>query len=154
MNDDDDLLIFPIIIKPNFPQICKNFVFKKKDGKVQVQKMIRYAATSTDERKRKIMEKLHYFMHNNDVLLQRFGISIANQFIKVPTRLLKAPSIEYRLGKLVDPRNGSWRNLEYLQTGVTLKKTGHKWAIIYNSSRYLRHGNLQDLSNMVSFDFK
>nr|XP_036216615.1 protein argonaute-2 [Bactrocera oleae] len=140
-------------VRPNYLpiELCSiepGQAIRKKDGKVQVQKMIKFAATSTDERKRKIMEKLQYFLHNNDVLLQKFGISIANQFVKVPTRLLKPPSIEYRLGKLVDPRNGSWRNLEYLQTGVTSKKTGHKWAVIYTSSRFLRHGTLLDFSNM------
>nr|AHI44610.1 argonaute2 [Bactrocera dorsalis] len=141
-------------VKPNYLpiELCSiepGQAIKKKDGKAQVQKMIKFAATSTDERKRKIMEKLQYFLHNNDILLQKFGIRIDNQFIKVPTRLLRAPSIEYRLGKLVDPRNGSWRNLEYLQTGVTLKKTGHKWAVIHNPSRFLRHGTLLDFSNML-----
>uniref|UniRef100_A0A0K8VP39 Protein argonaute-2 n=5 Tax=Bactrocera latifrons TaxID=174628 RepID=A0A0K8VP39_BACLA len=141
-------------VKPNYLpiELCSiepGQAIKKKDGKAQVQKMIKFAATSTDERKRKIMEKLQYFLHNNDILLQKFGIRIDNQFIKVPTRLLRPPSIEYRLGKLVDPRNGSWRNLQYLQTGMTLKKTGHKWAIIYNPSRFLRHGNLLDFSNML-----
>ncbi|XP_039963203.1 protein argonaute-2 [Bactrocera neohumeralis] len=141
-------------VKPNYLpiELCSiepGQAIKKKDGKAQVQKMIKFAATSTDERKRKIMEKLQYFLHNNDILLQKFGIRIDNQFIKVPTRLLRAPSIEYRLGKLVDPRNGSWRNLEYLQTGMTLKKTGHKWAVIYNPSRFLRHGTLLDFSNML-----
>lgn len=111
--------------------------------------MIRFAATSTDERKRKIMDKLHYFMHNTDKLVQGFGIRIGDRFITVPMRLLKAPSIEYRSNRCVEPRNGSWRNLQFLQTGITSKKTGHKWAIIYSPSRFLRHATLQDLSNMV-----
>ncbi|XP_067643547.1 protein argonaute-2 isoform X2 [Eurosta solidaginis] len=141
-------------VKPNYLpiELCSiegGQALKRKDGTKQVQKMIRFAATSTDERKRKIMEKLQYFMHNADELVRGFGINIGNGFITVPTRLLKPPSIEYRGNRCVEPRNGSWRNIEFLTTGPTKAKEGHKWAIIYTPSKFLRHGNLQDLSNML-----
>ncbi|XP_053954424.1 protein argonaute-2 [Anastrepha ludens] len=141
-------------IRPNyFPmELCSieaGQAIRRKDGSRQVQKMIRFAATSTDERKRKIMQKLEYFNINADRLVQAFGISVGEQFIKVPMRLLKAPAIEYHSSKYVEPRNGSWRNLPFLETGAAFKKSGHKWAIIYTPSRFLKYPTLMDLANML-----
>ncbi|XP_054735965.1 protein argonaute-2 isoform X2 [Anastrepha obliqua] len=141
-------------IRPNYlpMELCSieaGQAIRRKDGSRQVQKMIRFAATSTDERKRKIMQKLEYFNINADRLVQAFGISVGEQFIKVPMRLLKAPAIEYHSSKYVEPRNGSWRNLPFLETGAAFKKSGHKWAIIYTPSRFLKYPTLMDLANML-----
>ncbi|KAH8327411.1 hypothetical protein KR074_011058, partial [Drosophila pseudoananassae] len=101
----------------------------RKDGANQVANMIRFAATSTNERKAKIMHLLEFFKHNLDPTISRFGIRINNDFIVVHTRTLNAPQLEYKDNRWASPRNGSWRmdNLKFLEP----KSKSHKWAILY-----------------------
>lgn len=91
--------------------------------------MIKFAATTTNERKSKIMHLLEFFQHNLDPTISRFGIRIANDFIVVHTRTLNAPQLEYKDNKWASPRNGSWRmdNMKFLEPKIK----SHKWAILY-----------------------
>ncbi|XP_041674135.1 protein argonaute-2 isoform X1 [Drosophila eugracilis] len=102
----------------------------RKDGTTQVANMIKYAATSTNERKSKIIGLLKFFQHNMDPTISRFGIRIANDFIVVSTRTLNPPQVEYQGNKWCAVRNGSWRmdNMKFLEP----KPRAHKWAILYN----------------------
>ncbi|XP_037721028.1 protein argonaute-2 isoform X4 [Drosophila subpulchrella] len=101
----------------------------RKDGATQVANMIKFAATSTNERKAKIMHLLKFFQHNLDPTISRFGIRIANDFIVVSTRTLNPPQLEYQGNKWCAVRNGSWRmdNMRFLEP----KQKCHKWAIVY-----------------------
>nr|XP_017035142.2 protein argonaute-2-like [Drosophila kikkawai] len=101
----------------------------RKDGATQVSNMIKFAATSTNERKAKIMDLLKFFEHNLDPTISRFGIRIANDFITVHTRTLVPPQVEYQGKKCCSVRNGSWRmdNMRFLEP----KAKAHKWAILY-----------------------
>nr|XP_036670574.1 protein argonaute-2 isoform X7 [Drosophila suzukii] len=101
----------------------------RKDGATQVANMIKFAATSTNERKGKIMHLLKFFQHNLDPTISRFGIRIANDFIVVSTRTLNPPQVEYQGNKWCGVRNGSWRmdNMRFLEP----KQKSHKWAIVY-----------------------
>lgn len=99
--------------------------------------MIRFAATSTNVRKRKIMDMLQYFNLNASKIVQSFGIKIDLNFIKVPIRVLPSPIIEYLNGQTVNVKRGGWMmdKQQFLictkpQAG---KQVGHKWAIIYQS---------------------
>ncbi|KAH8360848.1 hypothetical protein KR084_009124, partial [Drosophila pseudotakahashii] len=101
----------------------------RKDGATQVANMIKFAATSTNERKSKIMNLLNFFQHNADPTISRFGIRIANDFIVVSNRTLTPPQVEYQGNKWCAVRNGSWRmdSMRFLEP----KPKAHKWAIVY-----------------------
>ncbi|XP_058985798.1 protein argonaute-2 isoform X2 [Musca domestica] len=121
-------------------ELCKiagGQVLNRKDESTQVRNMIRSAATSTNVRKRKIMDMLQCFNLNASKIVQSFGIKIDLNFIKVPIRVLPSPIIEYLNGQTVNVNRGAWMmdKQQFLictkpQAG---KQVGHKWAIIYQS---------------------
>lgn len=112
--------------------------------------MIRYAATSTDERKAKIMRMLAHFNHNSDDIIRKFGIQIGASFIEVPMRLMKPPFLEYYAGQTILPYNGSWRLSDSNKFLLTKQPLGqHKWAIIYSTRSRTSMGLLFNLGKMV-----
>ncbi|XP_046807232.1 protein argonaute-2 isoform X3 [Lucilia cuprina] len=125
----------------------------RKDKDRQVQNMIRYAATSTNRRKQKIMELLRYFDHNDNPIIREFGLRIGSNFIKVPMRLLPAPYMEYLQGQTVTTFKGAWRmddikNVKFLITSKP--PNGHKWAILYEESTNHRGITYHDLETFKS----
>ncbi|XP_033237933.1 protein argonaute-2-like [Drosophila pseudoobscura] len=114
----------------------------RKDGANQVAAMIKYAATSTNERKAKIIRLMEYFRHNLDPTISHFGIRLGSDFIVVNTRTLNAPQIEYK-NSLASVRNGSWRmdGMQFLEP----KPKSHKWAILYGKINYLYVDELQKM---------
>ncbi|XP_033243989.1 protein argonaute-2-like [Drosophila miranda] len=114
----------------------------RKDGANQVAAMIKYAATSTNERKAKIIRLMEYFRHNLDPTISHFGIRLGSDFIVVNTRTLNAPQIEYK-NNLASVRNGSWRmdGMQFLEP----KPKSHKWAILYGKINYLFVDELQKM---------
>ncbi|XP_064540051.1 protein argonaute-2 [Drosophila montana] len=119
----------------------------RKDGTNQVSEMIKFAATSTNERKAKIMDLLAYFKHNNDPVISRFGIHIASDFITVSTRLLPAPQLEYKNKNFARPFNGSWRmdNLQFL----VAKPKPHRWAILHFEGARMHYNKVAELQDLV-----
>lgn len=125
-----------------------------KDGPNQVQKMIRFSATSTDERKQKIMRLLNMFNHNMDSTVKQFGLQINANFIGVPTRTLNSPRMEYSKGEFITPRNGSWRMSENTKFLLTQKPASayFSWCIIYQKGdRDININSANDLAGLVSF---
>lgn len=91
-----------------------------------VAKMIRYSATSTDERKRKIMDllkRIDYASSNGEV--KGFGINVDKNFQNVDGRVINPPAIKYKNGN-DQPRNGVWRGKIFMETPAQQIK----WAII------------------------
>uniref|UniRef100_A0A1A9UIJ2 PAZ domain-containing protein n=1 Tax=Glossina austeni TaxID=7395 RepID=A0A1A9UIJ2_GLOAU len=124
---------------------------KRKDGNMQVSKMIKYSATSTNERKSKIMNLLAHFRHNENLTIRSFGIQFGSNFIKVHFRLLPPPELEYFGGKTARPRDGAWQlaDVKFLETSKV--NHGHKWAIIYeNKGRPINAHSLEDFKKAVS----
>lgn len=122
----------------------------RKDGATQVANMIKYAATSTNVRKRKIMNLLQYFQHNLDPTISRFGIRIANDFIVVSTRVLSPPQVEYHSKRFTMVKNGSWRmdGMKFLEP----KPKAHKCAVLYcdpRSGRKMNYAQLNDFGNLI-----
>ncbi|XP_034658418.1 protein argonaute-2 isoform X3 [Drosophila subobscura] len=115
----------------------------RKDSAPQVAAMIRYAATSTNERKAKIIHLLQYFKHNLDPTISRFGIRLDNDFIVVHTRTLNAPQVEYKNNNLASVRNGSWR-MDRMQF-FDPKLKPHKWAILYGKMQYNQVADFQGI---------
>ncbi|KAH8370160.1 hypothetical protein KR093_002413, partial [Drosophila rubida] len=119
----------------------------RKDGSNQVSAMIKFAATSTNERKAKIINLLRHFNHNTDPAISRFGIHIANDFITVTTRLLTPPQLEYYNKNFACPLNGSW-NMTRCQF-LKVHQKQHRWAIMYLENS-VPFGKIEDLSSLVS----
>jgi len=110
--------------------------------------MIKFAATSTTERKNKIINLLRYFNHNADPTVSRFGIHIAGDFITVHTRLLQPPQLEYSNRNFKGPMNGVWwqEKCQFLK----VEKKAHKWAILNCESTRFPYNKLKDMSDLVS----
>ncbi|XP_068159682.1 protein argonaute-2-like [Drosophila tropicalis] len=120
----------------------------RKDGTNQVASIIKFAATSTNERKAKINNLLKFIAHNHDPSISRFGIKIHNDFIVVHTRTLSPPLVEYRNKQMSMVRNGSWRMDQRAQF-LEPKQKVHKWAILYSDGkRKLSYNQVADLGNM------
>ncbi|XP_033244091.1 protein argonaute-2-like isoform X1 [Drosophila miranda] len=116
---------------------------KCKDTAARVAAMLKFAGTSTNERKAKIVRLLEYFKHNLDPTISHFGIRLGNDFIVVNTRTLNAPQIEYKNNNLASVRNGSWRmdRMQFFEP----KPKPHKWAILYGKINYLYVDELQKM---------
>lgn len=119
-------------------------MINKKCTENQTRNIIRFAATSTDERKNKIMDLLRQIKHNNSSTIQGFGLGIETEFTKVPARLLDAPNIQYG-NKIVTPSKGVWRG-ESMQFLFPEEATA--WSIL-NTNYRTRMNELQELAQMV-----
>lgn len=92
-----------------------------------VAQMIKYSATSTDERKRKIFDllnRINYEQPNGEI--RGFGIDVDKNFQRVDGRVIDPPQVKYMDGN-VRPRNGVWNGKKFLET-----QQGNpiKWAVV------------------------
>lgn len=81
----------------------------KKCTEMQTRNMIRQSATSTDERKRKLMDMLRKLQPNQSATVQQFGLQISAEFAEIQARILKLPTLEYGQRKAIVPQVGVWR---------------------------------------------
>ena len=91
-----------------------------------VAQMIKYSATSTDDRKKKIydlLSRINYDVPNGEV--KGFGINVDKNFQGVDGRVLDPPTIRYKDGNVV-PSKGVWNGKKFLTT----QPQPIKWAII------------------------
>ncbi|CRL06019.1 CLUMA_CG019029, isoform A [Clunio marinus] len=87
--------------------------------------MIKYSATSTDERKRKILDLLKKINYQNPQgEISGFGVEIGKNFIQTDGRIIEAPQIKY-LNQTVRPDKGVWRGEKFLESAKPVK-----WAVI------------------------
>lgn len=121
-------------------------VINKKCTENQTRSIIRFAATSTDIRKQKIMDLVNQIKHNQSATIQGFGLSLGNDFVKAPARLLDAPKIQYAANQFVQPQKGVWSSerMEFLITDDS-KVT---WGIL-NTSYRTKPNEVDDLARMV-----
>lgn len=103
------------------------------------------AATSTDERRNKIMDMLKKIAHNSAPTLNQFGISLGTEFTNVPARILDAPTLQYK-NNTVRPSKGQWRidNLQFLAP-VTLTM-----YVVLVMDKYVREGDVRQFCDYVS----
>lgn len=92
-----------------FCTILKGQVTNRKMNEMETRTMVKYAATSTEVRKDKIMYSMKDANYNRDPCVQSFGISVNNEFERVPARVLEPPHLEYCNKKTVRPAKGVWR---------------------------------------------
>lgn len=116
----------------------------------QTQKIIKVSATTTDDRKARIMDLLNKINHNSSNAINGFGISVGNQFIDVTARLLDPPTIQYKNAKIIQPRDGVWNmmNAKFLLTGHQ-STTEFKWGIL-NADSNTDDLAIRKLCEMVS----
>ncbi|CAH1728334.1 unnamed protein product [Chironomus riparius] len=88
--------------------------------------LIRYSATSTDERKRKIRELLDKINYEIDPTVKGFGIKVDKTFEKTEARVIDPPKLKYRNNALVTPDRGVWKEDKFLE--VNHNKI--KWCIL------------------------
>lgn len=117
----------------------------KKCTENQTRNIIRFAATSTDVRKQKIVDVLNTVRHNSSAVIQGFGLALNTDFAKVEARQLNAPIIQYANSKTQTVKNGVWRGegMPFL-----VPESANTWAIL-NCNNRTRNNELQDLARMV-----
>jgi len=122
----------------------------KKCTENQTRNIIRFAATSTDARKVKIMQLVNEISHNRSPIIRGFGLEVDMNFAKVQARCLIAPRIQYAQNKSVEVTNGVWRGegMPFL-----LPESANKWAIL-NANPRTRNIELQELSDSVRFSLQ
>lgn len=108
--------------------------------------MIRYAATSTDVRKQKIMDILRQIDYNRSETVQGFGLNVDNNFTEVDARILKPPQLQYGNNARIIPRDGVWRpdGKQFITPMGAMK-----WAFLKIDFRTQRNA-LQSLGQMVN----
>lgn len=111
----------------------------------QTRNMIRKAATSTNERKGRIMHLVDQIRHNQSEIIRGFGISLDTDFTKVPARRLPAPDIVYGNGS-VNVIRGVWSGE---RKTFLLPESANKWAIL--SASRSQKNELNELADMVSY---
>lgn len=116
----------------------------KKCTEMQTRTMIKQAATSTDVRRKKIMDLLRNINHNACPTLQQFGVSVATDFSKVPARVLDPPVLEYANQKKAFPKKGVWEGGGHFLFPVTLTN----WAVLTLDQRTYENG-VRDFTSMV-----
>lgn len=109
----------------------------------QTSNLIREAATSTRDRKRKIMDSIKFSRYNQDPTIREFGITVAGDFTEVGARKLDPPSLRYNNNRTVMPARGQWRATSFLAG-----KSIDKWYIMCYDGR-TRLPALQDFAEMV-----
>nr|CAD7264340.1 unnamed protein product [Timema shepardi] len=135
----------PIYVPAEYCTIVKSQVIIKKMNETQTANMVKVAATSAEDRKRKIMEALKLVNFNASPTVREFGFSISDQFTKVDARILNPPALTYKENKPpITPFKGVWRASEFL-TGSELKD----WVVLNLNGRYTRDDDLRNFGTEV-----
>lgn len=115
----------------------------------QTQKIIKVSATTTKDRKSRIMYLLKKINHNGSNEINGFGINIEKRFIDVTARQLDPPIIQYK-NAITTPKDGVWnmKNAKFLLTGHQ-PATEFKWGILKADS-YTDESAIGNLCEMVS----
>lgn len=117
-----------IYLPMEFCEIPAGQATNKKCPPAATAAMIKFSATSTDDRKKKIEELLHrinYSTPGNDI--QGFGINVdpAKKFQNIDARVIDPPELKYANGN-VQPRSGAWNGRAFLES----ENDPIKWCII------------------------
>lgn len=116
-----------IYLPIEFCRIQEGQVSNRKMTENQTAEMVRNAARPPQERKLRIMETVQRVNYNRDQCINEFGIQVvADQFQRVPARVLDPPKLEYFGNRPVIPRAGVWRNLRFLRAS----DLGCEWVIL------------------------
>lgn len=134
-----------ILLPAELCTIIEGQDIKRKMNELQTSKMIRYAATNTNVRKRKIMDSVSSANYNTNPTIREFDLSVGREFEKVNARILPPPALQYK-DDIVTPAKGVWnaRESKFI-SGATL----NKWTIGCTDFR-THQGIFDRLVGMVS----
>ncbi|KAF5303929.1 hypothetical protein FQA39_LY01714 [Lamprigera yunnana] len=132
----------PILLPPEFCTVVGGQVTNRKMTQNQTSNLIKIAATSTDVRKKNIMEFVSRANHNNDMCAREFGISVKPEFTKVPARVLHPPVLKYS-NNTVKPNKGVWQSGKFDEAQPL-----NDWCIVCLDNRTNRM-LLEDFSSLV-----
>lgn len=109
-----------------------------------VAKMIKFSATSSDVRKKKIVELLNKINYSSPEI-QGFGLNVGKDFQKVEARVLRPPDIKYLRG-MVKPNSGVWdgSRSSFLET----QNAPIKWGLV-NCDDYTKMGDMIGLKEDI-----
>lgn len=96
-----------------------------------VRGLIRYSATSSDLRKRKIQDLLRRIDYKSDPTIMGFGIDIDKNFQKTDARVIDPPSLLYSGNMSVTPQRGVWAEKNFIE----VDNTRIKWCILNCDNR-------------------
>lgn len=93
--------------------------------------LIRYSATSSDIRKRKIQDLLRRIDYRSDPTIMGFGIDIDKNFQKTDARVIDPPNLLYSGNESVTPQRGVWNERNFME----VDGTKIKWCILNCDNR-------------------
>jgi eukaryotic translation initiation factor 2C len=96
------------------------------DSSITQENVIKYSATSTDERKRKIRELLDKINYEMDPTIKGFGIKVNKTFEKTEARVIDPPKLKYSSNAIVTPVGGVWKEEKFLE----VSSSSIKWCIL------------------------
>lgn len=115
-----------------------------------VSQIVRYASSNTQERKAKIMELFQHFHGVRSPIIERFGVTLGDKFIRLEASRLSAPKLSYS-GADIKPLNGKWtltNNLKFLEPAAPVPSP-MKWAIVNLDDRYTKRMTLENCGDLL-----
>ncbi|XP_024085954.1 protein argonaute-2-like [Cimex lectularius] len=123
-------------------EIVPRQVIMKKLNELQTREMVRLAAVSAPARKQKIVSSMRSIKFNSDPCIKEFKLSVAEEFTKVPARILNPPVLDYK-GAQARVNSGVWRSGKFLNP-----KNLEKWAIL-NTDSYTKDPQLRNFAEAL-----
>ncbi|XP_043502637.1 protein argonaute-2-like [Polistes fuscatus] len=134
-----------IYVPPELCVIVPGQVNRRKLTDRQTSEMIRFAATNTEMRKRKIMDGFNALeMNKHPTLTNEFHLSINPQFEKVPARVLDPPRLSYYGADSIKVNKGTWKAGKMLHP---IKLEGHQWAILNLHKTFITYAEINNFMN-------
>ncbi|KFB40608.1 AGAP011537-PA-like protein [Anopheles sinensis] len=135
------------------PELCEvpfGQALNKQHPEACTAAIIKFAATSTDVRKQKIMNLVRSINYGQCPTYLDFGIGVGNDFEKVPARIIDPPNIEYASKKVVRPMRGTWRaeGMPFIQPSTTISKQPLRWRIL-NLDQQTNESQIEAFGNML-----
>ncbi|KAF5277709.1 hypothetical protein FQR65_LT03689 [Abscondita terminalis] len=131
-----------ILIPLEFCTIVEGQVTNRAMTPGQTSSMIKIAATSTTDRKQKIMQGIRTANYSTDSCAGEFNILVNQDFAKIQARILEPPSLQYN-NRQVIPRAGVWRADKFSSPGVL-----SNWSIVCVDDR-TRPQSLQEFAQSM-----
>ncbi|XP_076257754.1 protein argonaute-2-like isoform X5 [Rhynchophorus ferrugineus] len=129
-----------ILIPMELCTIVPGQPLRGKSNEEQTRQMIRYAATSTDVRKKKISDGLRMADYNSSPAVREFNITVGSEFQQLEARVLEPPPLKYA-NRTEKVARGVWKSSIFLKPA-----TISLWTIAIAVQRYPPRPD--DLKNM------
>ncbi|XP_058066688.1 protein argonaute-2-like [Anopheles bellator] len=135
------------------PELCKvppGQALNKAHPDECTAKIIKFAATSVQERKEKIMRLSTSVAYNNSPTLIDFGVGVGKEFEKLSARIIDPPTVVYAGNDQVRPSRGVWRaeGKKFVDPSSTLAKKTLAWRIL-NLDGYTNETMVQEFGEQI-----